>query len=206
MKIKECEGAVIDATIIESASRPKTVIEAVSEDRKEEEQKDKEIEISYAKDTDARWLKKGKKCYFGYKGFIATDTKDGYIEKVHLTPANKSEVRQLEESLPDKKAKRIYVDKGYASKENREKLKSLKIREGIMSKAYRGKRLSYWEKIRNKLISKKRFIVEQAFGTLKRRFNFTRAWYLTKEKVAAQFICKAICYNLLKAINKVAWV
>ncbi|MBU0683175.1 MAG: transposase, partial [Candidatus Omnitrophica bacterium] len=155
-------------------------------------------------DPEARWLRKGKKCYFGYKGFIATDTKDGYIEVVHVTSANKSEVRELENTIPKDNPKRVYADKGYASKENRNKLRERNIKDGIMEKATRSKGLTSWQKKKNRMISAKRFIVEQAFGTLKRRFKFTKAAYITRIKVEAQFTLKATCFNLLKAINKVA--
>jgi len=208
LKVKECSGAVIDATIIESASRPKTTVEVIAQDRKEEdtEEKLKKNNITYAKDPDARWLKKGKKCYFGYKGFVATSEKDGYIEKVNVTPANRCEVKELENSLPDKKLGRIYADKGYASKDNRKMLKNKGIKDGILEKAVRGKELTCWQKKKNKLISKKRFIVEQAFGTLKRRFEFIKAAYITRAKVESQLILKATCFNLLKAVNKVQLV
>lgn len=207
LKVKKCEGAVIDATIIESASRPRKTVEVIAEDRKEEDVNEHEqkqnTSISYSKDPEARWLKKGRKYYFGYKGFVATDEKDGYIEKVIVTPANKSEVNQLHNSIPDKKPLRVYADKGYASKDNRVKLRERNIKDGIMEKAVRGKGLTNWQKKKNRIISAKRFIVEQAFGTLKRRFKFIKAAYITTVKVETQLILKATCFNLLKAINKV---
>jgi transposase, IS5 family len=96
LKVRECEGAVIDATIIVSASRPQKTIEAMPEDRNETKDPDSAAphNIRDAKDPGARWLKKGNKSYFGYKGFVAVGAKDGDIEKTHATPANKSEVRQ----------------------------------------------------------------------------------------------------------------
>jgi IS5 family transposase len=204
LKVKKCSGAVIDATIIESASRPKTTVEVMPLDRNEEEAAtNSENNISYSKDPDARWLKKGKKCYFGYKGFVSTTEEEGYIEKVNVTPANRSEVKELENSLPEEKPDRVYADKGYASKDNRKMLKANGIKDGILEKATRGKKLSYWQKKKNKLISRKRFIVEQAFGTLKRGFKFARAAYITRSKVESQLTLKATCFNLLKAINKV---
>lgn len=63
---------------------------------------------------------------------------------------------------------------------------------------HKGKKLKKWEKIKNKLISKKRYIVEQAFGTLKRKFNLNRANYIGREKVEAQIYFKAMCFNMLK--------
>ena len=206
LKVKECSGAVIDATIIESASRPKKTVEIMATDRKEdktETEEEKVPNIRYSKDTDARWLKKGKKNYFGYKGFVATSEEEGYIEKIHITPANRSEAKELESSIPEKKPRRVYADKGYASKDNRRMLKGKGIKDGIMEKAARNNHLGYWQRQKNRIISAKRFIVEQAFGTLKRRFKFTRSAYLGIRKTEGQLIIKAICYNLLKAVNKV---
>lgn len=204
LKVKECKGAVVDATIIESASRPNSVINSIPNDREGDsaEEDVPSMKMERSKDPDAAWLKKGKRCYYGYKGFVATDSADGYIENVHVTPANVSEVKNLENALGNVEPERVYADKGYASKQNREYLKSRGIKDGILSRAARGKPLSKREKIRNKVISKTRFIVEQAFGTLKRRFDAGRASYIGLKKVAAQLRLKAICFNLLKAVNK----
>jgi IS5 family transposase len=72
-----------------------------------------------------------------------------------------------------------------------------------MYKATKYKPLSNWQKKFNKSISKYRFRVEQSFGTLKRKFNFFRSSYFTTRKTQSQFTLKAICLNLLKAVNKV---
>ena len=204
LKVKECRGAVVDATIIEAASRPNKVLKSIPNDREEDVGEDvPQNEIEYSKDPDARWLKKGKRYHFGYKAFVTTDSDDGYIENVHLTPANESEVGNLVNALGNVEPERVYGDKGYASKKNREYLKSRGIKDGILRKAARNRPLTPREKLRNKLLSKVRFIVEQAFGTLKRRFKAGRARYTGLRKVTAEFRFKTICFNLLKAVNKV---
>jgi IS5 family transposase len=192
IKVKECEGAVIDATIIESSARPKTVIE-------EDKDNPSDPKIEYSKDKDARWVKKGKRSYFGYRGYIRTDSKDGYIEHVHVKPANESEVNELGESMEGSKAKRAYADKAYDSQDNRALLKTAGYKDGVMVKAKRGKPLTHWQKLKNKLISAKRFIVERTFGTLKRQLKIGRSSYKGRSKVEAQLLIKALCYNLLKA-------
>ena len=199
LKIKNAPGAVLDATVIESAARPKRQIE-IQNDRNEKETTIKKIE---SKDPDSKWLKKGKNFYFGYKGFVSVDSENGYINKVLVTPANVAEVNQLPELIEKGNKTRVYADKGYASKKNREIIKEKKLKDGIMCKAQKGKKLGVWEKIKNKLISKKRYIVEQAFGTLKRKFNFNRASYMGNEKVEAQFYFKAMCFNLLKGCKMI---
>lgn len=202
LKIKESRGAILDATIIESCSRPNKMLETVAIDR--EEGVTYEVDkVTTSCDADAAWLKKGKKYHYGYKAFVTTDAENGYIEEVHVVPANISEMTEFEKAIEmvESKKRRLYADKGSASKDNREILKSLGFKDGIMHKAYKNKPLSYWQKLFNKLISKTRYKVEQCFGTLKRRFKFTRASYKTTKKVHAQMIFKSIAFNLLKAIN-----
>jgi IS5 family transposase len=203
-KVKASQGAILDATVISSAARPRRELEATPVDRFEEETvyevKGKE---SCSKDPDATWLKKGKRSYFGYKGFMTTDKEDGFITHVHVTPAHASEVKELGRILPKLNLKgRLYADKGYASKENKDLLKQSKVKNGIMEKAKKNKPLSSCQKRFNRLISKVRYKVEQGFGTLKRKFKFDRASYQTTPKVHAQMVLKAVAFNLLKALNR----
>jgi len=204
LTISKSNGAILDATIVESAARPKKQIE-IEEDRNEKEEKQK-IKIQESCDPDAKWLKKGKRCFFGYKVFAVAQEKYGFIEHIEVTPANQSEMTyfpKVIEKLKFIKKRRIYGDKGFSSKNNRMFLKEKKYKDGIMEKRQKNKELSKFQKIKNKLISKKRFIVEQGFGTMKRILEFTRAKYMTKRKVEGEAIRKAICHNLIKATNKI---
>jgi transposase, IS5 family len=203
LKIKASQGAILDATIIESAARPSKEIEGIVIDREEDKTVIEYGELSESADPDARWLKKGKRSYFGYKEFVTTDVEDGYITHVHTTSANKSEVKELPAIVKNRKIHRLYADKGYASQTNRDLLIEQKIKRGIMYKAQKGKPLTYLQKFFNKKVSSVRYKVEQAFGTLKRVFSFKRASYFGLEKVHGQMIMKSICFNLLKAINKI---
>ena len=51
-------------------------------------------------------------------------------------------------------------------------------------------------------LSKVRYVVEQTFGTLHRKFGCKRARYFSLRKVLAQSHLKAVCLNLLKAANR----
>lgn len=202
LKVKESKGAILDATIIESCSRPNKRLETVAVDR-EEERVYEVTSMTTSCDRDAAWLKKGNKYHYGYKGFAVIDAEAGYIENIHVTPANVSEMTEFKEVVHkvEKMGRRLYADKGSASKENRCITRSKGFKNGIMEKAHKNKPLSYWQRCFNKLISKVRYKVEQCFGTLKRKFKFTRAAYKTTIKVEAQMIMKSIAFNLLKAIN-----
>ena len=203
LKLEKAQCAIVDATLIESASRPRRTI-IIENDREEslDKKENLNVKIEESKDPDARWVKKGKKFHFGYKGFASVD-EEGFYTELHTESANESEVNKLEKVTKEIKAKNLLADKGYASAKNREYLKVIGVKDGIMHKAVINKPLTIEQKLINKVISKNRYRVEQSFGTLKRIFKFERASYRTKRKVQAQFILKALCSNLLKAINKV---
>lgn len=211
LMIKGATGAVIDATLIESAARPnKTITLEVDAEGKAVQYEDGSqpgitcIEEQSA-DPDATWLKKGKKSQFGYRSYLVVDAQDGYVRGVHTAPANQSEVMHFEAAIGNAyiEADRVYADKGSASNANRQFLRKHKIKSAIMHRAYKNKPLSARQKLANKLISKKRYIVEQCFGTAKRLFRMGRASYFGTIKVNAQVMLKSICMNLRKAANKI---
>lgn len=155
-------------------------------------------------DLEAAWLKKGKKAHFGYKKHVATD-EQGLVLGIVTTPANKSDTKQFEAILNtldlkngDEMGSRIKADKGYKSAENDEILRTRKLKNGIMLKKPKGKKLSAWEDKFNKLISKTRYRIERTFGSIKSWFKSTKARYRGLEKTHAQHILEAIAYNLYR--------
>ncbi|MEI2768608.1 MAG: transposase [Nitrosomonas sp.] len=114
---------------------------------------------------------------------------------------NVSLIQPHELDRPNKQDK--LTAKGSASNANRQFLRKQKIKSAIMHRAYKNKPLSARQKLANQLISKKRYIVEQCFGTIKRLFRMGRASYFGTVKVNAQVILKSICMNLKKAANKI---
>lgn len=76
--VKESNGAILDATIIESSRRPRKVVEIMQEDRKEGET-DISSTVTYSDDIDAAWIKKGKSAYYGFKAHISVDAKEGHV-------------------------------------------------------------------------------------------------------------------------------
>ena len=213
LKVQKAEAAIIDATVIESKSRPRRVLELsedtkdllelASEDIASEESASINYEAVESCDKDAKWLKKGKRSYYGYKAFVSVDDGDGYINDIHVTPANVAEVNEFDKITKNVNAKRVMSDKGYASAKNRESLKARKIKNGMMYKATSKRELNQREKLFNRIVSKTRYVVERTIGTLKNHFGCGRAKYLGLAKVKAQLFLKAICHNLLKAVNKI---
>ena len=73
-----------------------------------------------------------------------------------------------------------------------------------MRKAHRNRPLTEAQTKRNRYLSKTRYVVEQSFGTLHRKFRYARATYFGLLKVSAQSHLKAMCLNLLKAANRLS--
>ena len=204
LKVKAAEAAIIDATLIRSAARPNQFMESesIAEDRLEPIEAEY-TSMHYSADAEARWIKKGSKSLLGYKGFGRCD-EEGFIEKVHVTPANKAECPEFKTMVSGTKAKRVMADKASASRANRTFLKEQGYRDGIMHKAARGRPLTASQKKFNRLISKTRFRIEQCFGTQKRLFGLHRARYFGVAKTHAQIALAAMGQNLLKAANKIS--
>jgi IS5 family transposase len=196
--VRGVNAAIVDATIVESSQRPRKVIEVMPEDRKEEDTGTSKV--TYSKDTDATWIRKGKRPYYGYKAHISVDAKDGYVTGGHVTPANIADTTELEklvDHLPEGTI--VLADKGYASEKNRNILKERKLEDGIMDKAARNRPLTPIEIITNKLISTLRYKVERSIGTLKRGYHFCRMRYIGLIKANMEFLLTAMAFNLKKA-------
>jgi len=209
------KGIAVDATVIQSARHPRAVIENVPEDRNEPDlheelppSSDEQAEkVRYSDDSDAAWIKKAGRYHYGYKAHVASDTESGILLGGHLTPANRSDMNELKKVLhevPFQKGARCFTDRGYASKKNREEIQSLGMKDGIMNKGARGRSLTHWEQIRNKLISRSRCIIERLFGNLKKNFGFSRSRYVGLAKVEQEFFLVSLSANLCRAVTLAA--
>lgn len=199
LKVAGSRGAIIDATLIPSAARPDQYLEVDEQG---------EPSVVDSADDEARWVKKGNHAYFGYRGFAAVDCDDGYVEHVQVHPANQAEVNKLPEIVDQleqatgQRLQAVLADKGYASQANREYLNAKGIGELIQFKGSRGHPIHRLQAQMNKAIGSLRFKIEQAFGTMKRRFHLARARYFSAAKVQAQMIWASLGMNLLKAHRK----
>lgn len=199
--VRESHGAIVDATIVESSRRPRKVMEIMPEDRKEEKA-DISPAVTYSDDTDATWIKKGKRPYYGYKAHVSVDAKDGYVLGGHVTPANVADTTEFERLINESRLPEgsiVLADKGYASEKNRTLLKDKGYMDGIMDKAARNKPLTIVQIIINKLISSVRYKVERSIGTLKRGYHFFRMRYIGLKKGNMEFLLNATALNLKKA-------
>lgn len=211
-------SAKVDATLTDSPFSPKGKTEyEIATDRKEDDRDEGERQkeerqqqvIKKTKpgvDSEARWVKKAGKLHYGFKKHVAVD-QDGMIEAVHTTTANEHDSRGFEQVLnkvSKKKKKEVLADKGYKVPSNDKYLELHNIKNRIQHKAYRNRPLTKWEILFNKLISKRRWVVERTFAGMVRWFRTGKARYKGLVKIHAQHVMEAIAYNLKRSPG-LAW-
>lgn len=155
------KGTLMDATLLAAASRKPSMKEGKA--------------ARLEREPGASWTRKNGRSHFGYRLHVSTDEDFNLIRKVILTPANIAE-SPVAEGLICGDEKAVYADKGYENKHRRARLKAKGVKDRICHRANKHQpELPHWKTRRNKLIAKRRAIVEQVFGTAKRVFGYARA-------------------------------
>ena len=201
-------GAIVDASLTESPYSPKGGGRmAVAEDRTERDPEEVRDEAVYHAskqqthpnaDHDGRWVRKRNKIIYGYKKHVATD-EAGMILAVHTTPANEHDSRGLVpliQKVDTPHRQEVLADKGYKSKANDEFLAVCGSRSRIMHKGYRNRPMTAVQAAQNREISRKRWVVERTFGSLKRWFDSGSTQLKGLPKVHAEHVMEAIAHNL----------
>ena len=104
------------------------------EDRKEEKTETPPV-VTYSDDTDATWIKKGKRPYYGYKAHVSVDAKDGYVLGGHVTPANVADTTEFEKLIDESNLPEdsfVLADKGIRQREEQDHTQ----RQGIYRRDY----------------------------------------------------------------------
>ena len=117
----------------------------------------------------------------------------------HCCP--KSFLSACRHRISKQKIKKVYADKGYAGNPNRDFLALNQIDDGIMRKNSTTAKLTDSEILRNKAISKIRYIVEQYFGIshLHDRANRARFTTIIKNKFDAWF--RQAAFNVARGMK-----
>lgn len=198
------KGVVVDASLVKSSRRPPAKKKVKAEAEIKEDGKQDEGEVLEAKDPDASWGGKKNWMVYGYKAHVAVDKDTGIIVSCHMTTAKASDTREFKKVVSRASVlpgASVTADKGYTSEENSNFLRLRQHRDRIMKKEKVNRKLTKWEKVFNRMISKYRYIVEQVFGSLKRNYALSRLRYTGLEKAEAQLYLKAMAWNIKKAVT-----
>ena len=201
------EGVAIDARLVKSASHPiskEKLEEEIQKRQKPSGNLDKNGNtLKFSRDIESDWTIKNDTPHFGLKEHAAVDTNYGFVLATEITPASHHDSPYLPFCVAaschtNEPIKKVYADKGYFGKNNREFLHMNNIADGIMTKATRGTELTPFEKERNKVISKIRYIVEQYFGLSHLHNNAFRARFTKLIKNAIDALFRQMAFNLLR--------
>jgi IS5 family transposase len=188
------QGTLIDASLIAAQSAPPPppadgTIEPGSSKL-----------VGREREPDADWTRRGKQHHFGYKAHLAVDQTSQLVREAILTGASRNDTMEADALIQgDEKA--VYADKAYDTQTRRTSLRQRHIRDRIMHRANKHHPvLRFWARRHNQLIGQIRGRVETLFATLKCRYGFQRARYLTlaRNQVALLLACSAI--NLRRAL------
>jgi transposase, IS5 family len=207
------QGVIVDASVTPTPRKPKgkKELQQVIEDRAENDEQsiDNTKQLASEKweekvqpgvDTQGAWIKKAGKLHYGYKQHTVSN-QDGFVLGIHTTSANQSDTKNLRPAIDKVELKArtaVFADKGYASAENDELLRTKKLKNRILNKAQKNKPLTEMEKQINKKISQTRYKIERVFGSIKRWFRAGEARYVGLQKMHSQHLIQALCYNLYR--------
>jgi IS5 family transposase len=210
------EGIAVDARLVKSASRPMSNDELnkkrdhrnTPEGRKDKNGKP----LKFSRDLDSDWVIKNDTPHFGLKEHCSVDTQHGFVLATIHSPSSVNDTNYLSyctafSSHTKQKIKKVYADKGYAGKPNRDFLSSNHIADGIMRKNSTTAKITSIEIDRNKRISKIRYIVEQYFGISHLHGRANRARFTTIAKNNLDAWLRQTTFNVfrgMKIVKKVA--
>lgn len=146
-------------------------------------------------DPDARWAKKGRQAYFGYKLHIAADQERRVVRGHRVTVANVNDC-EIGPDIVQPDGGAHYGDKGYPSEPLRRKLAEHGLADGIMQLGTKHHPLRPAERRRNRILAAIRSKVEGVFGEMKRTLGLARARYLGLTKVQLECDLVVFAFNL----------
>ena len=201
------QGVAIDARLIKSASAP------ISNDKIKELKDaqnssganlDKNGNVKkFSRDLESDWVVKNDVPHYGIKEHAAVDVENGFVLSTNITACSHRDSTYLPYAAiysmhTDEPIKTVFADKGYAGAPNRTFLSMNHIGDGIMRKNNVNATLTEAEILRNKSISKKRYIVEQYFGIASLHDDRNRARFTTLAKNCIDAMFRQFAFNLRK--------
>jgi IS5 family transposase len=204
------EGIAVDARLVKSASRPLSNDELKKHRDKRnspEGKLDKNGKpLKFSRDLQSDWTVKNDLPHYGLKEHSSVDTNHGFVLATTLTPASVHDTNYLPYCTVYSRhckqpIEKVYADKGYAGKPNRDFLALNNIADGIMQKDSTTAKLTDYEKERNKKLSKVRYIVEQYFGLSHLHDGASRARFtdIAKNKFDAWY--RQAAFNIARGLK-----
>jgi len=137
------EGIAVDARLVKSASKPISndkIKEARDKYNTPEGKLDQNGKpLKFSRDLDSDWVVQKDTPHYGIKEHASVDTNHGFVLATTMTPASVNDTKYLPYCTAFSRhtkqpIDKVYADKGYAGKPNRDFLAINNIADGIMRK------------------------------------------------------------------------
>ena len=203
LKLIVKEGKIIDASFVEVPRQRNS--------REENAQiKAGEIPESFTqnphkrsqKDTDARWTKKNKVTYFGYKNHTKQDAKSKLITKYLVTDASVHDSQATDELLDENdEGEDFYGDSAYSGKPQEKIIAEKKMNNKVCEKGTRNHPLTEEQKANNKEKSRVRSRVEHIYGFMENSMNGMNIECIGIKRATAIIGLMNLTYNMFRKIQ-----
>jgi IS5 family transposase len=197
------EGKIVDASFVE--------VPRGRNSREENKQiKDGEIparfeanpHVKSQKDTDARWTKKNKVNYFGYKNHVKEDAGSKIIVKYMVTDASVHDSQATEELLDEKdKGEDFYADSAYSGEPQEKIIAGKEMNNKVCEKGARNRPLTEEQIASNREKSKIRSRVEHIFGFMEMSMNEMYIQCIGIKRATAIIGLMNLTYNMYRKIQ-----
>lgn len=188
LMIRSGEVSIIDASVIKAQrNRP-------NKNEQGENTQDPEAGYNVKTASDGK-----QKTTYGFKTHMNVD-EDGFIKSQQLTAGNTHD-SQIFEVLLTGNEKEVYADSAYKSEKHDALLASKGIKNKVLERAYRNKKLTDEQKRHNRFKSQIRAVVERTFGVLKKYYGLGQARYLGLARNSARVSIMCIAHNMKRALG-----
>jgi IS5 family transposase len=197
------EGKIIDASFVEVPRQHNKVEEneQIKEGKGEELWNDKPGK-KRQKDMDARWTKKNKQTFFGYKNHVKQDGKSKLITKYTVTSASVHDSQATGTLLDENdKGEAFYADSAYTGKSQEEIIQNREMENRVCEKGYRNKPLTEEQKSNNTEKSRFRSRVEHIFGFMEMSMNEMYIQCTGIKRATATIGLMNLTYNMFRKIQ-----
>lgn len=176
------EGTMVDATIIEAPrGRPRP-------------------DGTSTRDTDASFTSKHGVPHHGYKGHIAADL-SGIVTGYRFGTAKEHDSNHID-ALTERETQLVLADSAYSDRARRQRLRACGVIDGICYKRHRGQKKLYgWQERWNRLVSKRRALVEHPTGMMKQQLGYRRVRYRGSERNAFDFAMTLTACNIKRSLS-----
>ena len=197
------EGKIVDASFVEVPRQrnKREENEQIKEGKGAELWQDKPNK-KRQKDIDARWTKKNKQTYFGYKNHVKQDGKSKLIMKYKVTSAEVHDSQATEPLLDaNDKGEPFYADSAYTGEPQEKIIASKEMENRVCEKGYRNKPLTEEQKANNREKSRFRGRVEHIFGFMEMSMNEMYINCIGIKRAEATIGLMNLTYNMFRKIQ-----